>query len=70
MPERVMAVPVGVAFLEQKGNASHHQTGGANQVDAQGFLEGNNGEASPHKRCGGKDNGFPGGAQVPQGEQV
>jgi hypothetical protein len=44
MPQLVMAMPVGMVFIEQQGNAANHQDTRGDQVGAECFLKGKNSE--------------------------
>lgn len=70
MPHLVMAMPVGMVFIEQQSNATDHQGTRCNQVGAEGFLEDQDRESYSNKWCRGKNHRFPGSAQLTQCQQV
>jgi hypothetical protein len=65
VPHLVVAMPVGMVFIEQQDNAANHHDAGGDQVGAECFLEGEDSEACSNKGSSGKDHRFPGSAQFP-----
>ncbi len=59
MPHLIVAMPVGMVFIEQQGNAAKHQDARGDQVGAECFLEGKYRETCSNKGCRRKNDGFP-----------
>ena len=55
MPHLVMAVPMGVVFLQQQNNAANHQGTCCDQVGVHCFLECKHSKTCSNKRCCRKD---------------
>ena len=70
VPHLVMAMPVGMVFIEQQGNAANHQDTSCNQIGAECFVEDEYGETRSNKGCRRKNHRFPRCSQLSQCQQV